>query len=293
MTARLGVNWYDATGAFMSSSIATVGTLTGTAPTILTRSVTAPAGAVKGIFTFGRLNAAGELKTGYVGSPMVRRMNGGELIVDGAITADKIAANAITAAKINANAVTTDKLAANSITTDKIAANQITAGLIATGAISADKMAANSITAANAALGNASVDTLQIKGQAVTVPVRAQVGGNFVVSDAVNWQTVISLVINRQGFATDLQFWCAVAGFGDVVARFAIFRGSTLLTQISQTIGHGGRAVTCSWNYIDWNTGTGNTTYSVRALRGGASQVPYNNNVQVGVRYLSAIQFKR
>lgn len=51
-------------------------------------------------------------------------------------------------------------LATNSVTTTALAATSITA----------DKMAAGSITAANAALGNAAVDTLQIAGQAVTVP---------------------------------------------------------------------------------------------------------------------------
>jgi hypothetical protein len=51
-----------------------------------------------------------------------------------------------------------------------LAASVITADKIAAGAITADKMAVNSITAQNAALGDASVDTLKVAGQAITVP---------------------------------------------------------------------------------------------------------------------------
>ncbi|MCL2471323.1 MAG: hypothetical protein FWF25_06235, partial [Propionibacteriaceae bacterium] len=50
-----------------------------------------------------------------VSTPILRRMNEGELIVDGAITAVKIAASAITADKIAAGAITTAKLSATAI----------------------------------------------------------------------------------------------------------------------------------------------------------------------------------
>ena len=83
--------------------------------------------------------------TGYMEAQDIRieeKING-ELIVDGAITADKIEANAVTADKIEANAVTADKILANSVTADKILANSVTA----------DKIAANSITASKLTLG--------------------------------------------------------------------------------------------------------------------------------------------
>ena len=65
----------------------------------------------------------------------VFRMSSGELIVDGAVTADKIAANAVTADKIAANAVTADKIEANAVTADKIAANAITSSKLSADAI--------------------------------------------------------------------------------------------------------------------------------------------------------------
>jgi len=96
---------------------------------------------------------------------IIRRLSGGELIVDGAIIAakiatdavssDKIIANAITAVKINADAVVAGKIAANAITAREIQANVIVSNLIASdqilgnhiyaGAITADKIDANAI----------------------------------------------------------------------------------------------------------------------------------------------------
>jgi predicted phage tail protein len=90
---------------------------------------------------------SGAATGGYFGSITVRRMNGANLIVDGAITAGKIAANAVTATAIAANAVTAGAIAANAVTAGKIAANAVTAGTIAAGAVSADQIAANAITA--------------------------------------------------------------------------------------------------------------------------------------------------
>jgi|GEM_PF-3006579 len=77
----------------------------------------------------------------------IEEMTTSTTIVDGTITADKIAANAITADKVAANAITANKIATNAITAIKIAANAITAIKIAANAITADKIAANAITA--------------------------------------------------------------------------------------------------------------------------------------------------
>ena len=121
----------------------------------------------------------------FAGSSMVQ-MATGELIVDGAVTADKIAAKAITAAQIAAGAITATELAANAVTAGKIAANAvtamqiaagtITAAEIASGTITADRIAAKAITAAQIAanaitateLAANSVTTAKIAANAVT-----------------------------------------------------------------------------------------------------------------------------
>ena len=51
----------------------------------------------------------------YITQARIRKASGAELIVDGAIAADKIAANAVTAGKIEAGAVGADAIAANVI----------------------------------------------------------------------------------------------------------------------------------------------------------------------------------
>ena len=79
--------------------------------------------------------------------PTMRVMQSGELIVDGAITTQKLDALAVTAAKLAANSVTAGAIAANAVTAGKIAADAVTAGTIAAGAVSADQIAANAITA--------------------------------------------------------------------------------------------------------------------------------------------------
>ena len=106
----------------------------------------------------------------------MRQMASAKLIVDGAITADKIAANAVTANEIASNAITTVKLNANAVTTAKIAASAVTAAEIAAGAVVAGKIAANSVTAteilagtitANEIASNA-ITTVKLNANAVT-----------------------------------------------------------------------------------------------------------------------------
>ncbi len=126
----------------------------------------------------------------YFTKPIFRRQNDAELIVNGAITGDKIAANsvdtvnlragAVTAGTIASNAITTEKIAAgavvansiaaSSITTDRIGAGQILAVNIGTNQIYAQHMGVGSITAQNAAIASAAIQTLSVAGQAITVP---------------------------------------------------------------------------------------------------------------------------
>lgn len=74
------------------------------------------------------------------------KQSGGELLVDGGITAREIAAGAVTAAKIAANAVSADKIVAGAITAAKIAAGAITAEKIAAQTITANEIIGNGIT---------------------------------------------------------------------------------------------------------------------------------------------------
>ena len=77
---------------------------------------------------------------------LVNKMSSGELIVDGAITANKIASRTITADRIATGAITAKEIKSRTITADRIATGAITANEIAANAITADKLAANAIT---------------------------------------------------------------------------------------------------------------------------------------------------
>ena len=81
----------------------------------------------------------------WIISPRVRRMNGGELIVDGTITGDKIQAEAIQAEHVAAGAIGAEQIQAHSISGEKIEANSITSNEIAAGAITATEIEAGSI----------------------------------------------------------------------------------------------------------------------------------------------------
>ena len=63
----------------------------------------------------------------------IRRKSGGELIVDGSITAAKILAGEVQTQHLVANAVTSDKIVANAVTADKIAVGAVQAQHISSG----------------------------------------------------------------------------------------------------------------------------------------------------------------
>ena len=75
----------------------------------------------------------------------LRVMTSNTMIIDGAITADKIAAAAVVANHIAANAVTAVAIQAGAITAEKMAADSVTANSIAAGAVTADHITAGAI----------------------------------------------------------------------------------------------------------------------------------------------------
>ncbi|NLR96609.1 hypothetical protein HGP17_07160 [Rhizobium sp. P38BS-XIX] len=116
-----------------------------TTPTIYTEyntTIVVPAGAVWAWVDFvptSTFTGTGSYQFGFVSC---QRKSGGNLIVDGAITTDKIAANNVTAGKIAANAVTAGTIAAGAVSAAQIAAGAITADKLAAGSVSTQALAA-------------------------------------------------------------------------------------------------------------------------------------------------------
>lgn len=154
--------------------------------------------------------AAGGTARGYIGAPNMVRMASGNLIVDGAITAIKIAAKAITAAQIAAGTITTTELGANSVTTAQIAAGSVTANEIATNAITAVKLAAGAVTAgkiaANAVTANEiaanAITTAKIAAGAVSateIAAKAITAAKLAITD--------TSAVNIDPMFEDASFW--------------------------------------------------------------------------------------
>lgn len=116
------------------------------------------------------------------------RRNKGELIVDGAVTADKVAANAITADKISAGAVTAAKVGTNEIIASSA---NIKDGVIATA-----KIGDAQITTAK--IADLQVSTLKIADQAVTIPAGAYTAAAL-NSVANTWVTCQTATITSTG----------------------------------------------------------------------------------------------
>ncbi|WP_193222140.1 hypothetical protein [Bacillus sp. B1-WWTP-T-0.5-Post-4] len=131
--------------------------------------ITAPNNAVKA-YVWTQINAFENFGEWFFTKIEVRRRMTGHLIVDGAISAQRLAANAVTADKVAANAITADKIAANavnaskiaagSITTDKIAAAGITADKITSGILDANKVQVRNLSAAVITSGTMSADRI-------------------------------------------------------------------------------------------------------------------------------------
>ncbi|WP_187427866.1 hypothetical protein [Comamonas sp. Z3] len=125
-----------------------------------------PKAAYFAVGTFLNYSGAAPVVEMLWGGVRVIEMSRGELIVDGAITAAKVAAKTITAAEIAAGAITAVELGANSVTAGKIAAGTVTANELATNSITAVKIAAGAVTAGKIAAN--AVTANEIAANAIT-----------------------------------------------------------------------------------------------------------------------------
>lgn len=115
---RLGLlaRYYDAAGSMFSFTVPIY--LSGEGA--LSGEFTVPANAVRaewGIRVANDVPAGARIR---VTRPMIRRVSGGELIVDGAIVASKIGVGAVVAEKIATSAITAEKIAVGAITAEKL-----------------------------------------------------------------------------------------------------------------------------------------------------------------------------
>ena len=129
----------------------------------------------------GTVRVAVIILANYIGTGEQRFTNirltekaGGNLIVDGAITATKLSADSVVAGKVAANAIaanniiagsiTGDRLQANTITGDKIQANSVNADRIVSNTITSNQIASRTITANQIAAGSVTANEIDARG---------------------------------------------------------------------------------------------------------------------------------
>jgi hypothetical protein len=163
------------------------------------------------------------------------------------------------------------------------------AELYVAGSITSDSLATTTLITAASQLGNAVVTTLKIGNQAVTVPVYAHTVGPINLPVVGTEVTIQTLVINRKGIATMLQFSTQFSGVSNYAETLIqIRRDGVLLTGFGSGTGPAGAMQSLAGNYVDTDTGTGNTTYTLTGQRG-----PTYNEPILQQRYFSAHQFQR
>ncbi|SEJ87634.1 hypothetical protein SAMN05518849_11690 [Sphingobium sp. AP50] len=110
-TSTISVEWYsDIEATTLIGSAVEIGSSTSTSQTLKTAIVTAPVTARRAKIVLARSPGTSDTGEGRFANIVMRRAATGELIVDGAIIADKLAANSVDATKIVAGSITASKL---------------------------------------------------------------------------------------------------------------------------------------------------------------------------------------
>lgn len=166
-----------------------------------------PANAIRGQFrmTVNRTNSDGRI---YIGSPEVRRKNGGELIVDGAITTNKLGAGSVTADTIASNAIVASKIAAGTITGVKLASSSIiTETAQINDAIITNAKLVN-VTITNAKIANTTITNAKIANAAITA---VKIDDATITAAKIVDLTVTSIKIANNAISTYRQAFTAAA----------------------------------------------------------------------------------
>lgn len=130
---------------------------THTAYTKISGTSTVPANSTVGRIQYYGANTAGTI---YIGQQRLLRKNAGNLIVDGAITTNSLAANAVTTAKLAVDAVTANEIKAGAVTTEAMTANTIDGSVITAGTLSADKIKAGTVLAGTVTVSGTALSTV-------------------------------------------------------------------------------------------------------------------------------------
>ena len=226
----------------------------------------------------------------------------GTNIKDGAIATDKLAANAVTAAKITAGTITADELASLSISTAKLQVGSVDDTIIADGAVTTQKVYANAITATHIGtneiiassaniktaviegikIKNADIDSLQIKGNAVTIPASAHTEGEIIINNGGGIQTTVqSVAIQASGSPIFINVAAVLKYYYETVSNINIYiyRGETVIYNTQFTM-RDATPIPFSTALVDSPTGGAYTYYfKIYYSTTGAQFYAYNRSL--------------
>ena len=253
-----------------------------------------------------------EITNGYVEfqTDLVRAA-GGNLIVDGAVTATKIAANTIVANNIAGGTITGEKIAtgtiqaaniqAGTITGTQVAAQTIAATNIVSGTITAAQIAANTIVAANIAaatitgekiaaatiqaanIQTGTITATQIAGSTITGEKVAAntITGNNIAANTISAANIVAGTIGTDQLAANAVTAVKIAA-GSIVASKVVLSDTTNLIQDSRFLDTGG-----SWSIYSpsafWITSNPAVLDPLGADKG--YHLPQAGTSQPGTRY--------
>ncbi|ACL60579.1 TipJ family phage tail tip protein [Methylobacterium nodulans] len=121
------------------------------------------------------------------GKVQARKAANAQMIVDGAITAAKIAAKSITAGQIATGTITATEIAGGTITGDRIAGSTITGTNIAGGTITGSLIAGGTIQAGNLAAGSVTASKLAVAS--LNLAINGDMGNLNVAGNPAAWSS--------------------------------------------------------------------------------------------------------
>lgn len=138
------------------------------------------------------------------------------------------------------------------------------------------------------------VGTLNVAGNAITVPARSYNIEKTLITSSNTWITVGQVTLTRAGIHTELAVSITWDGYGDCTLATEIYRGNTPIRTVHAGSSPRGRQLVTSYNTIDFDKGSGATTYYLKVKKNPPEiTAGFNADVRVWQVFLSAIQFKR
>lgn len=182
-------------------------------------------------------------------------------------------------------------VAANNIASwaDSTDTTQINGGYIKTRTIDADSLKAKSITAASGVIGDLAVDTLQLAGRAVTIPVTTQATSQVELQNGI-YTTVLSAAITCAGGQPVIILWSIEgSGSGDLASVYGkLSRDGVLLSELRVYYVYGSGIILKSGiqMFVDYPI-VGPHTYTLQAKR------TTNTYASASTRKILVIECKR